>query len=392
MNIENHLRSAFERELGEGGNGTTRSQFEAFDKVRKERLSKTVDRGRADAAVGAARYGAAAYIVGIHLSLNDDLDEASQWLRDAAELDVGDAAFRLAQIYESQAVDEFNLRIALGEGTGKDDEKFSEAYYWYSRAASAGYAQAGYPGANGLDLPPISFECCDGMRGLKAEEEGRMALRAGQEAGHRAFLVAQAEAEKMLREAREDVNFHLTGVRREVRELSLEYQRLSEKIAEQQKVAKILSQLSATPPLALPRLATLLVRGWFNPEVKVNLAKVGAIYGAVAKVEPWSFAKWCGMLRPSWLGVLASLATVWRFMFGWISLERERPGAERIHGAEPILQEMWPERDEVPEEMEECRAKGRLGKHRNDRPRSVTGDGFRPIRKTPRSSQELVNS
>nr|BFE71547.1 hypothetical protein GCM10020092_048480 [Actinoplanes digitatis] len=235
MNIEHQLKMAFEKkEMGEESRNTTKKQFEDFESERKKRSEAPACRSGEASTATSARYGIAAYFVGVHLAACGHLEEAATWLKEAAERDIGDSAFRLAKIYETQAVTDFNRQFDFDDPLIADtEEKFSEAYYWYHKAASAGYARQSFPGGEALDDPVLSLDCCSGVRAVSSEE-----------AAARLLLDSRLNAERMIRDAREDVCTTIRMARTEIRDLSLEHQRLTAEVVEHRKTLNIFRTFS----------------------------------------------------------------------------------------------------------------------------------------------------
>ncbi|MFC5927338.1 hypothetical protein [Micromonospora vulcania] len=268
MDIERQLRAALTSKMGPGSDTTTEGQYRAFEAHYRSRITSP-DRLRAleDSAV-AAEYGVAAYSLGVHLESCGDLAGAERWLRAAAERDIGDAGFRLARLYEGQAVDGFNrLDLGLDENGPAVDERFSEAHYWYRRAASSGYGVPDYPSADGLDTPWISLDCCHSVRALARQEEAE-----------RSLVAATRHRDEILRTARQDAGAILGRTRYELRRLSLRHQALSTEVAEFEGTLQMLSRLVNRPRVALSQLIWLVVRSWFSRRTYKSLARIRAVY------------------------------------------------------------------------------------------------------------------
>lgn len=270
MDIEQQLRVAFKSITGPGSDATSPAEYEEFLEYFHSKTTNT-DRLRAlDDAVAAAQLGPAAYIVGTHFASCNRPLEAEEWLRIAAERDVGDAAFRLAQLYESVAVDLFNENIF--ELTDSEhaviDEKYSEAHYWYRRAAAVGYAVEDYATTDRLELPLLSLDCCSTTRAVEAEEQAK-----------RYLAEAKEQRDQILRAVRADANGLVNQARKEFNELAAHHQVLYGEVLE---LEATIARLARRPILALPQVIMLVIRSWFSRHLHCELDKVRAAYGMMA--------------------------------------------------------------------------------------------------------------
>jgi len=164
--------------------------------------------------------GLAAYTLGVHYWAQDETEQAMHWLQIAARYDVGDAALRLALLYEVRSVGKYPTLEALSAGPSDEPAELSMARYWYQRAAEAGYSNDGKQGSFDLDKPAFDLDtCCATMNELRAREEREQII-----------ADAQVDAEKIVRLARLDVQRIVDCARLEVDALAAERKAISDGI------------------------------------------------------------------------------------------------------------------------------------------------------------------
>jgi hypothetical protein len=156
--------------------------------------------------------GIAAYTLGIHFTAQDKFAQARRWLRIAARYDVGDAALRLAHLYELEGLDQAQSP-AREEPVGAENRAL--ARIWYGQARRAGYT-------TGEEQPSIDLDlehCCTAVTELAAREKSE-----------RIVAAAKAEAEALVRRARSDVQGIVDDARAEVNRLALQRQIIMERL------------------------------------------------------------------------------------------------------------------------------------------------------------------
>jgi hypothetical protein len=183
--------------------------------------------GPMDYLAALSQLGVAAYTLGVHYLVQDRIRSAEHWLRIAAELDVGDAALRLAYLYELLAVQAHNADPS-GETGGPEiaDRYQSESARWFDEAREAGYATDGPEAMGRLELPFESLEeCCPETIEAAARRHARQITDA-----------AQTEATRIVRAASADVRAVVHGVRQrtwdEVATLERERDRLTDEVVQ----------------------------------------------------------------------------------------------------------------------------------------------------------------
>lgn len=275
MNIEDKLRAAFDESFPAASPDETDQTYQMF-LDRYYAKPATGQRLKAlDDAAAAVELGYAAYFTGVHLAACGRDDDAEYWLRIAAERDVGDATFRLARICEQAAVSAIeDIAGGVRQVDGLADERFSEAHYWYRRAARSGYAVEDYRFGEPLELPSLPFDCCSSMRAIHLEEEAREAL-----------VDAAREKSEMLRSARHDVTHILDGARHEVDQLARRHQRISAQLTEFEAATHSLEEFGRRPVLAGVHLIVLIVTGLFSKRIRRELSRITSAYA----LSKWLF-------------------------------------------------------------------------------------------------------
>jgi TPR repeat protein len=267
VNIEEQLQETFDSLVGPVPDKGASRAYENF-LARYRSKSPDVHHAKAlDDQAASVKLGYAAYFVGVHLISCERESEAEDWLRIAADRDIGDAAFRLARLYETQAVKTFNVAsFNMDQAAEKEiDEKFSEAHYWYRLAANAGYSVADHPAQ--LEPPSTSLDCCASMRALQKEELADAILASAREQ-HLAVL----------REQRSDSARILEQTRDELKTLALRHQKLYQQIIEFEDALGALNRLAHRPFYAFFQVMYLVVMGWFSKSVRNSLSRVAALY------------------------------------------------------------------------------------------------------------------
>lgn len=174
--------------------------------------------------------GVAAYSLGTHLMAMDKREQARRWLQIAARYDVGDAALRLAHLYELERMSNLDTSVeAAGHAAGslasaaEDEPNSAESRalerIWYGRARKAGYAAGEERPSIDLDLD--LEECCGAAGKVRAGEEAQQMI-----------AEALAEADGLRRRARADVQSIVDDARGEVERLALQRRMLVERLAQ----------------------------------------------------------------------------------------------------------------------------------------------------------------
>lgn len=203
MNIEDEIRRTIDTVVGPCNPRELRSRFQSLETEYEYQRHDPRWRRAADDAVAAADIGPAAYGLGVHYLVHDNVIQAEYWLRIAAEHDVGDAALRLAHLSE--------LRAAIATNLCPDDSTDHNAHaeatqYWYARAASAGYTTETNNDGK-MERPAIDFpNCCRGVTRRGAQEESAAMIAAAMEHADAAVRRSRADIKLIVDLAREEVD------------------------------------------------------------------------------------------------------------------------------------------------------------------------------------------
>jgi hypothetical protein len=172
-------------------------------------------RYRAKARAEGPLLGQAAYFVGVHLAAAGKTEQAREWLQIAAHYDVGDAALRLAHLYELESMRDVDPTQQTPSSESLDIENLALANYWYARAREAGSMR-------GKDQPAVDLElgdCCSAQSESMARVE---ALRI--------VAKAKADAASLLRQAKAEVQSILDQARSEYDRIAIQRQAIAERL------------------------------------------------------------------------------------------------------------------------------------------------------------------
>jgi hypothetical protein len=280
VDIESRIRASVAKKIAGKSRGTPQQYYQEFQAVYESRKKSHRERVALENAAEVADLGPAAYALGVHFALMGKTAEAQQWLRIAADRDIGDASFRLAKLHEGEAVKGFNRQL-LDEGfDGSVDAEFSEAHYWYHRAALSGYAVEDYVSANKLETPLLSLDCCPKVRSAASDEVAR-----------RTISEARVEAYEIRHEARADVNLIIEEARSEVSSLAAQRRALTDDILEFRHVLSTLSSIVELGRPSLRLLLPLLMKSRFSRRSRMSLEQVCGVYSLTVDFNRIRYAR-----------------------------------------------------------------------------------------------------
>jgi hypothetical protein len=151
------------------------------------------------------------------------------------------------------------------------DEQFSEAHYWYRRAAAAGYGLEDYLVYGELERPVVALDCCPAIRERAAQEKTTQIIAA-----------TNKSADRLRRRAREDVKVIVDAARNEVDQLALQYQSLAEQIVDFQDSLEALSKIASRRRSAGRYLVWLLLKSKFSPQTRRSVNHLYAMFSLAA--------------------------------------------------------------------------------------------------------------
>jgi hypothetical protein len=165
----------------------------------------------------------------VHYLAGDRLDEAQRWLRLAADSDIGDAALRLAYLYELKAVTADNSAVP-GDGTDEQvrhDQR--EAARWFARARAAGYTAGDADAPATLELPFAAVPCCAELTDAAARERADRVVAEAEAAAAQILRAAGADRRRIIRDAGGEAAHQ---ARAEIDDLLRERDRLTEEVVQ----------------------------------------------------------------------------------------------------------------------------------------------------------------